>query len=120
MPLLLFSSLLSNAQQEREPRLWLTIPDRTAMMAPQAAALHFSSEAGQLPVYTSNRSGSISIDVNGKVATRSLMIASTFDASDPIAWRQWHHWNIAHNLVSFICTQRREMFWPFAFSRKET
>jgi hypothetical protein len=48
---------------------------------------------------TSNRGGSISIDVNGMAATRPLMIASTFDASDPIAWRQWHHWNVAHNLV---------------------
>jgi len=27
------------------------------------------------------------------------MIASTFEPSDPIAWRQWHHWNIADNLV---------------------
>ena len=50
-------------------------------------------------LYTSNRGGSISIDVNGKPATRPLMIASTFDTSDPIAWRQWHHWNIARNLV---------------------
>ena len=49
---LLFSSLLSNAQQEREARLWLTTPDRAALVAPQAAALHFSSEAGQLPVLT--------------------------------------------------------------------
>jgi glucosylceramidase len=49
---LLFSSLLLNAQQEREARLWLTTPDRTAVVARQAAALHFSSEAGQLPVIT--------------------------------------------------------------------
>jgi len=32
-------------------------------------------------LYTSNRGGSIAIDVNGKTATRPLMIASTFDAS---------------------------------------
>jgi hypothetical protein len=37
--------------------------------------------------------------VNGEAATRPLMIASTFDASDPIAWRQWHHWNNAHNVA---------------------
>src|SRR5579863_1920387 len=49
---LLFCSLLLNAQQEREARLWLTTPDRTALVAPQAAELHFSSEAGQLPVLT--------------------------------------------------------------------
>ena len=46
-------------------------------------------------LYTSNRGGAISLAVNGKPATRSLTINSTFDAADPIAWRQWHHWNIA-------------------------
>ena len=44
-------------------------------------------------LYTSNRGGTISIGVNGKAATRPLNVASTYDASDPIAWRQWHHWN---------------------------
>jgi glucosylceramidase len=46
---LLFCSLSSNAQSEGEVRMWLTTPDRTALVAPQAAALHFSPEAGQLP-----------------------------------------------------------------------
>jgi hypothetical protein len=50
-------------------------------------------------LYTSNRGGTISIDVNGKTATPPLAITSTFNASDPIAWRQWHHWNILRNLV---------------------
>ena len=50
-------------------------------------------------LYTSNRGGTISLDVNGKDATGPLKIASTFNAADPIAWRQWHHWNIAHNLA---------------------
>jgi hypothetical protein len=45
-------------------------------------------------LYTSNRGGSISIDVNGKDATGPLNIVSTYNASDPLAWRQWHHWNI--------------------------
>src|SRR5580692_1426388 len=49
---LLLSCLLSSAQQEREAHLWLTTPDRTALVSPQAATLHFSSEAGQLPVLT--------------------------------------------------------------------
>jgi glucosylceramidase len=47
---LLFSSASSNAQQEREARLWLTTPDRAAVVAPHATSLHFSSELGQLPV----------------------------------------------------------------------
>lgn len=50
-------------------------------------------------LYTSNRGGTISLDVNGKAATGPLTIISTFNASDPIAWRQWHHWNIVPGLV---------------------
>lgn len=46
-------------------------------------------------LYTSNRGGSISVDLNGKAASGPLNIASTFNAADPIAWRQWHHWNVA-------------------------
>src|ERR1700689_5711252 len=49
---LLFSSPSLNAQQEREARMWLTTPDRTALVAPQAAALHLSPKAGQLPALT--------------------------------------------------------------------
>lgn len=45
-------------------------------------------------LYTSNRGGSISIDVNGKATTRPLTILSTYNIADPIAWRQWHHWNV--------------------------
>lgn len=50
-------------------------------------------------LYTSNRGGAISLDVNGKPATGPLAIASTFDAAEPVAWRQWHHWNLAHDLT---------------------
>lgn len=66
-------------------------------------------QAGRYTVdllYTSNRGGTISIDVNGKQAggggmetTEPLTIPSTFDQKDPIPWRQWHHWNLLHNLV---------------------
>ncbi len=49
---LLFSSLSSSAQQEVEARLWLTTPDRSAIVALQANALRFSLEAGQLPQLT--------------------------------------------------------------------
>src|SRR6202140_2590415 len=47
---LLFSCLSSNAQQEREARLWLTTPDRDAVVGLQANSLPFSSEAGELPM----------------------------------------------------------------------
>lgn len=50
-------------------------------------------------LYTSNRGGSISIDVNGVPAAGPLTIESTYDAADPVAWRQWHHWNLAQRLA---------------------
>jgi len=50
-------------------------------------------------LYTSNRGGSISLDVNGKPATGPLTIASTADAAEPVAWRQWHHWNLAPGIA---------------------
>jgi hypothetical protein len=50
-------------------------------------------------LYTSNRGGTISLDVNGEPATGPLTLASTYDAADPVAWRQWHHWNVARNLA---------------------
>src|ERR1700736_5360271 len=50
-------------------------------------------------LYTSNRGGTISMDVDGKTGTGPLTIQSTYNAADPIAWRQWHHWNVAPELV---------------------
>lgn len=49
--------------------------------------------------YTSNREGTISLDVDGERATDPLQIDSTYDAADPVAWRQWHHWNLARDLA---------------------
>ncbi len=50
-------------------------------------------------LYTSNRGGAISIDVNGHPATDTLAIPTTFDAKDPVDWRQWHHWNLAPGIA---------------------
>jgi hypothetical protein len=50
-------------------------------------------------LYTSNRGGSISIDVNGHDATGPISIPTTFSSADPVAWRQWHHWNLLQNAV---------------------
>jgi hypothetical protein len=60
-------------------------------------------------LYTSNRGGTISIDVNGRAATDPLAIQSTFNASDPIAWRQWHHWNVAPGLVKLRLPKGRSV-----------
>ena len=62
------------------------------------------AEAGEYSadlLYTSNRGGTISLDVNGEPATGPLTIVSTFDAADPVAWRQWHHWNMAQGIAQF-------------------
>jgi hypothetical protein len=47
-------------------------------------------------LYTSNRGGTISLDLNGKPLTLPINIISTKNDQEPIAWRQWHHWNILH------------------------
>jgi hypothetical protein len=51
-------------------------------------------------LYTSNRGGSLMLDVNGEAATGPLAIRSTFDETDPLEWRQYHHWRLAGNFVT--------------------
>jgi hypothetical protein len=61
-------------------------------------------EAGRYTIdllYTSNRGGSISLDRNGRPLTGTISVPTTFDARDPVAWRQWHHWNLLENAASF-------------------
>lgn len=60
-------------------------------------------------LYTSNRGGTISFDVNGEPATGPLAVASTYDAADSVAWRQWHHWNVAHNLARIHLNKGRNV-----------
>ena len=45
-------------------------------------------------LYTSNRGGTISLDRNGKPLTPPITIISTKNDQEPVAWRQWHHWNL--------------------------
>lgn len=72
-----------------EPGEWFNLTVEVAQAGMYSAAL----------LFTSNRGGTISIDVNGESATPPLNIPSTFDAADPIAWRQWHHWNVVPELA---------------------
>ena len=72
-----------------EPGEWFNLTVQVAHAGVYAADL----------LYTSNRGGTISLDINGKAATPALTIPSTFNAADPLAWRQWHHWNVMPNLV---------------------
>lgn len=68
-----------------EPGEWFSITVDVAKAGTYAADF----------LYTSNRGGTISVDVNGTDATGPLAVATTYDAADPVAWRQWHHWNLA-------------------------
>jgi hypothetical protein len=43
-------------------------------------------------LYTSRRGGKLALDLDGE-KTLICTIESTYDAADPIEWRQWHHWN---------------------------
>jgi len=60
-------------------------------------------------LYTSNRGGTISLDINGESATGPLKIASTFDKAEPIPWRQWHHWKIARGLARIHLNKGRNI-----------
>jgi hypothetical protein len=68
---------------------------------------HAGADAADF-LYTSNRGGTISVDVNGKDATGPLQIASTYDPADPLAWREWHHWNLASQLFQGSSQQRKK------------
>ena len=50
-------------------------------------------------LYTSNRGGSISLDVNG-TPTPPINIPTTFSTAEPVAWRQWHHWNLLPHAIT--------------------
>src|SRR6201993_4061191 len=67
-----------------EPGEWFNITVHVAHAGTYAADF----------LYTSNRGGAISVDVNGNDAPGPLHVVSTYGAADPLAWRQWHHWNL--------------------------
>jgi hypothetical protein len=50
-------------------------------------------------LYTSNRGGTISLDRNGKPLVPPINVISTKNDQEPVAWRQWHHWNIMTNMA---------------------
>jgi len=50
-------------------------------------------------LYTSNRGGTISLKRDGKPLVQGINIIATKDDRDPVAWRQWHHWNVMTNVA---------------------
>ena len=50
-------------------------------------------------LYTSNRGGALLVDINGEAATGPIAIHTTYDETDPLEWRQYHHWALARDFV---------------------
>jgi|APGre2960657444_1045066.scaffolds.fasta_scaffold37237_1 hypothetical protein len=48
-------------------------------------------------LYTSQRGGTIGVDVDGTTSRTTFDLVSTFDPAETIPWRQWHHWNVARD-----------------------
>jgi len=82
-----------------EPGEWFNITVDVAQAGTYAADF----------LYTSNRGGTISVDVNGKDATGALQITSTNDPADSVAFRQWHHWNLAPQLFKVPLSQGKNV-----------
>ena len=60
------------------------------------------NETGKYDVsllYTANGNGTISLSIDGKDISGPLSVPSTHQNRDTIAWRQWHHWNLADRLA---------------------
>jgi hypothetical protein len=51
-------------------------------------------------LYTSKSGGAIALDLNGKKANGLIRLESTYNALDPIGWRQWHHCNYANDVAA--------------------
>jgi hypothetical protein len=50
-------------------------------------------------MYTANGNGTISFSIDGKDVSGPLIVPSTHQDKDTVAWRQWHHWNLKDNLA---------------------
>ena len=72
-----------------EPGEWINYTIEVAETGTYAADL----------LYTSRHGGAISLSIDGVDATGPLPIVSTENLADPIAFRQWHHWNVARRLA---------------------
>lgn len=60
-------------------------------------------------LYTSNRGGTISLDRNSQPLIPQINIISTRNDNDPVAWRQWHHWNVMTNIAEVTLPEGRSV-----------
>jgi len=51
-------------------------------------------------LYTSKSGGAIALELNGNKVGGLIRPESTYNALDPISWRQWHHWNYAKDVAA--------------------
>ena len=71
------------------PGEWINMTVRTAHAGTYAVDL----------LYTSNRGGKISLELNGRPLAQPIDVLSTWNASETIPWRQWHHWNLMRSIA---------------------
>jgi hypothetical protein len=50
-------------------------------------------------LYTSHQGGNIELEWNGKRMAGPIAVESTFNAAEPIKWRNWHHWNVLKSIA---------------------
>jgi hypothetical protein len=50
-------------------------------------------------LYTSHQGGAISLEWNGRPLSGPIAIQSTFNADEPVQWRNWHHWNVMKSIA---------------------
>ena len=43
--------------------------------------------------YTANGNGTISLSIDGMDVSGNILVPTTHQDKDSVAWRQWHHWN---------------------------
>jgi hypothetical protein len=61
-----------------------------------------ANESGNYDVnlmHTANGKGTIPLSIDGRDASGQIIVPSTHQDKDTVAWRQWHHWNLASNLA---------------------
>jgi hypothetical protein len=56
-------------------------------------------------MYTANGDGGVSLDMDGNKLTEELKIPTTNNQKEPLAWRQWHHWNRIDSLATVKLTK---------------
>ncbi len=52
-------------------------------------------------MYTASGDGKIALLLDGKALTADLLVPSTKNDQETIAWRQWHHWNRLNAMATF-------------------